>query len=459
MINNYYAGTPSRKKKRNAMFYIRHIARILMGLLFIFSSYVKMVDPFGFSLKISEYFISFGLDFFTPMSMFCAFCALLAEALIGWALLLNIQMKITSWLLLIFMLFFTLLTFWLAFATNIVNAINHIFKTNYEIFVVTDCGCFGDFIKLTNHQTFFKNVIFLLFTLIIFYQRKNYEDQKWYYLSQWGPIIVIGLCSIFIMTYCLLHEPWHDFRPWKVGNFIAAETYSVVPEMDFVFQYKNDSTGQIKELTIDQLSEIADDSLANADLENNYSFISRREKMISPGINARLADFSITNNEEGRDIKNEVINATDYHFLIFIRNLENLNERKLSKVKALINKCEEENIDFTILTSTSPDIADNIKEELELDYDMYFCDATPMKTALRNDPGVALLKDGYVIDKWAFRDIPKFESFKEAFEKYDAKLQKYIKKNPPILPNGVNLVTEEDEAETEETGEETETLE
>ena len=127
-------------------------------------------------------------------------------------------------------------------------------------------------------------------------------------------------------------------------------------------------------------------------------------------------------------------------------------------MKALINKCEEENIDFTILTSTSPDIADNIKEELELDYDMYFCDATPMKTALRNDPGVALLKDGYVIDKWAFRDIPKFESFKEAFEKYDAKLQKYIKKNPPILPNGVNLVTEE-ESETEETGEETETLE
>lgn len=450
---NYYSGRNIRRKaKRDLAFYIRHACRIFMGLLFIFSAYVKMVDPFGFALKIEEYFVSFGMDFFTATSMFFAYCGILAEFVIGWALLLNIQMRITSWFLLLFMIFFTLLTFWLAYALDIINIINRIFNTHFEIFIVTDCGCFGDFIKLTNTQTFLKNLIFLFFTLIIFSQRKKYNDQHWYYISQWLPIGLAALFALFTMTHCLRHEPWHDFRPWKVGNFIAAETYSVAPEMDFVFLYRNNTDGSIKELTIDQLSEIADDSIANADFELNYTFDKRKEKIIKEGINARLADFTITDAIQNTDIKNLIINNPDYHFLIFLRDLSALTPKKLASTLQLIEECKQNNFEYTIITGTSPDIADSIKLELGLDEDIYYCDMTPMKTAVRNSPGVIMLKNGYVMDKWAYRDIPSIESIAENMDKYEKQYHKYLKQTPPILPNGINMSedNEEDSSEEEE---------
>lgn len=443
----YYTGRSIRRKeKRDFAFYTRHICRILMGLLFIGSAYVKMVDPFGFALKIEEYFVSFGMDFMTPASMFFAYCGILAEFVIGWALLLNIQMRITSWLLLLFMLFFTILTFWLAYALDIIDLINRLAGTRYEIFVVTDCGCFGDFIKLTNHQTFYKNVIFLIFTLIIFKQRKNYHDQHWYYLSQWLPVCLAAIFALFAMTHCLRHEPWHDFRPWKVGNFIAAETYSVAPEMDFVFLYRNNNDGKLMELTVDELSAIAEDSLTSADWEANYTFEKRKEKVIKEGINARLADFTITDPIQNTDIKNIVINNPDYHFLIFLRDLSVLNERKMRNTLQFIAECKEYNMEYTILTGTSPYEADSLKQAIGLEEeDVYFCDMTPMKTAVRNSPGLIMLKNGYVMDKWAYRDIPSLQTITDNMDQYEHMLQKYTRKHPPILPDGIDMSLEEEE--------------
>lgn len=426
-----YGRNMSREQK-NAMYYVREISRILIGLLFIFSGYVKMVDPYGFALKIEEYFVSFGMDFMIPTSMFFSFLACAAEFILGWALLLGIQMWLVAWGVLIFIVFFTVLTFWLAYALDIVSLINRLFGTNFEVFVVTDCGCFGDFIKLDNYQTFYKNLVFLFFTIIIFAQRKKYKTTKWYYITQWLPMILVGCFALFTMLYCLRHEPWHDFRPWKVGNYIAGETYSQAPEVDFVFQYKNNINGSMMEITMDELTEISDDSIRSEDLENNYTFIGRKEKILKPAINASLADFSITDKVQNHDIKNSVIISDEYTFIIFIRDVTEVTPNRFASTKKFIQECDANHMNYYVLTGSLEKEVDTFNIINNTDIHFYYSDITPLKTAIRNNPGVILIKDGYVLDKWAFRDIPSMGKIKNSMPKYERKLEKYKKKNPPM---------------------------
>jgi len=423
----------SSKNQKNTMYYIRHISRIFIGILFIFSGYTKMVDPFGTALKMEEYLLSFGMDFMTPAATVFAFLLNCAEFVLGWMLLLGIQMQITAWGLLLFMSFFTLLTFWLAYALDIVALVNRLLGTNFEIFVVTDCGCFGDFIKLDNYQTFYKNIVFMLFTLIIFGQRKKYKQQHWYYITQWFPALLVVGFSIFMQLHCLRHEPWHDFRPWKVGNFIAGETYSEAPIVDFVFQYKNKTDGSILDITMDELSEISDDSLRSDDLENNYIYVDRKEKIIKPAINARLADFTITDLEQKQDIKNDVILSPEYTFIIFIRDVA-ISPERFASSKKLIEECDAAGMDYYVITGALKGEVDTFNANNHTNIQFYYSDITPLKTAIRNNPGVILLKDGYVLDKWAYRDIPPLADIKASMPNYEKSLEKYKKKNPPILP-------------------------
>jgi uncharacterized membrane protein YphA (DoxX/SURF4 family) len=403
-----------------------------MGLLFIFSGYVKMVDPMGTAIKFEEYFVSFGMDFFTPAAMFFSFLLNSAEFIIGIALLLGLQMQFTAWCLLLFISFFTVLTFWLAYALDIVALVNRLFGTSYEIFVVTDCGCFGDFLKMTNKQTFYKNVVFIICAVFIFSQRKKFKQQPWYYITQWGPVVLMTGFALFVQIFCLLHEPWHDFRPWKVGNFIAGETYSQAPEVDYVFKYKNNNDQSIKEITLDEMSAIED-------FENNYTYLDRAEKIIVPGINAKLSDFTITNTETREDLKNKVITSPDYTFIIIVRDVTTLSEAGYLAIRSLIDACGEQKIDFVTVTASSKEEIDTFNIKHGSDLYFYYSDATPLKTAIRNNPGVILLKEGYVVDKWSYRDIPALGEIVAKMPKYDAQLVKYKKKTPPSLPKGKTM--------------------
>ena len=435
----HYRNTTSRRKQKDAAYYLRNGLRMVMGLLFIFSGYVKMVDPMGTAIKFEEYFVSFGMDFFTPAAMFFSFLLNSAEFIIGIALLFGLQMQFTAWCLLLFMGFFTVLTFWLAYALDIFALINRIFETNYQIYVVTDCGCFGDFLKMTNKETFYKNVVFILCAFIIFSQRKKYKQQPWYYITQWGPIVLMTGLALFMQIFCLLHEPWHDFRPWKVGNFIAGETYSQAPKVDYVFKYKNIHDQSIKEITLDEMMDISSDSVLYDDFERNYTYFDRVEKIIVPGINARLSDFTITDSETREDIKNQIITSPDYTFIIIVRDVTDLSGRGYKAIHTLINECEEQEMNYVIITASLKEEVDALNMKHGTDLYFYYSDATPLKAAIRNNPGVILIKDGYVVDKWSFRDIPVLREIVAKLPKYDAKLAKYKKKIPPLLPNGKTL--------------------
>jgi uncharacterized membrane protein YphA (DoxX/SURF4 family) len=438
----HYRSSFSRKKQKTASDYLLNFIRIAMGLLFIFSGYVKLVDPMGTAIKFEEYFVSFGWDFFSPAAMVFSFLLNTSEFIIGFALLLGIQMQFTAWCLLLYMSFFTLLTCWLAYALDLVALVNRLFETNYQIFVVTDCGCFGDFLKLTNKETFYKNVVFIAFASVIFWQRKKYKQQPWYYITQWGPIMLVTGFALFAQIYGLRHEPWHDFRPWKVGNFIAGETYSQAPEVDFVFKYKNINDQSVKEITMDEMTAISADSLLADDLEKNYTYLDRVEKVIVQGINARLSDFTITDPETKEDIKNQIIASPNYTFLIFARDVTAMSEEEYTALSNLVKACNEQNMDFVIVTASLKEEVDTFNIYRATDLHFHYSDITPLKTAVRNNLGVVLLKDGYVMDKWSYRDIPALEEIITKLPKYDAKLLKYKRKTPPRLPNGKMLQEE-----------------
>ena len=437
-----YRNSFSRKKHRTTGDYLLNFIRVGMGLLFIFSGYVKLVDPMGTAIKFEEYFVSFGWDFMSPAAMFFSFLLNTSEFILGVALLLGLQMQFTAWCLLAYMSFFTLLTFWLAFALDLVALVNRIFETNYQIFVVTDCGCFGDFLKLSNKETFYKNVLFIACAILLFWKRKNFKQQPWYYVTQWGPVVLVTGFAFFTQFYCLRHEPWHDFRPWKVGNFIAAETYSQAPEVDFVFKYKNINDQSIKEITMDEMTAISADSILSSDFEKNYTYLDRVEKVIVEGINAKLSDFTITDFETKEDIKNQIIASPNYTFIIFARDVASISEEGYNVISTLVKECNEQNMDFVIVTGSLKEEVDTFNINRATNLHFYFSDVTPLKTAVRNNPGVILLKDGYVMDKWSYRDVPPLQEIVAKLPKYDAKLQKYKKKTPPKLPNG-KLLEEE----------------
>ncbi|MBO4403357.1 MAG: hypothetical protein J5792_06740 [Bacteroidales bacterium] len=444
-MNNYSYNRRVSRERRDNSFYLRHFCRLFIGALFIFSAYVKGVDPFGFALKIEEYLMSFGMDFLTPLSMFAACTMLIVEFLIGVSMLCNIQIRFFSWVLLLFMCFFLLLTFYLAYAPSIAQAFSRLTGSSHEVFVPGDCGCFGDFIKLTNAQTFWKNVIFMVPTLVVFLQRKRFRTQDFRYVTEWGPLLLAFCFMVFMEVHCLRHEPWHDFRPWKKGHFIAAETYSEAPQIDFVFQYRNNVDGSMREITMDELTAVSEDSTANADFENNYSYVGRKEKVIKPGVDARLTDFTLLDVETKEDVKWHVMEAEGYHFLMIFRDVNRTKITKLEKLSRFAEQCRQNGIPFMAVTASLPSDVEKLDSRsrwhygLNVTYPLFYSDATPLKTALRNNLGLILMKDGYVLDKWAFRDVPTFERFMAGQPEYERKLERYRKAEPPVLPNGDTL--------------------
>ena len=172
---------------------LRNVARLLMASVFIFAGFVKLIDPLGLTYKFSDYFEAFHMDFLNPLALILAIVLSALELLIGLNLLLKIRMKETSWALLIFMVFFTCLTFVIAITNP-----------------VTDCGCFGDALILTNWQTFFKNIIFFIPTLIVFKQRERFIEII-------SPLIQWSFTAALLLTGCSSAEGTRTSRSSRGG--------------------------------------------------------------------------------------------------------------------------------------------------------------------------------------------------------------------------------------------------
>jgi uncharacterized membrane protein YphA (DoxX/SURF4 family) len=361
------------------MQHLRTLSRILVGIVFTFSGFVKAVDPMGSTYKFQDYFNAFGLESLAPTAFFLAILLSSIEFILGMALLFNARIRNASWLALAFMAFFTPLTLVLALTNP-----------------VTDCGCFGDALKMTNWQTFGKNVVIIAFTLLVFLGRKKIESRK-NQLEQHLLLIFSTVFVIGISIYSYKHNPIIDFRPYHIGANIQ-EGMSIpegapADEYQSIFYYEKN--GEVKEF--DQTNYPWQDS--------TWKYVDSKQIKIKEGYQPPIHDFSISNDMEG-DITDMVLNDENYTFLLVSKNVAEANTENQSQINEIATFCQDMGYRFLCLTASLPDEITKFTQEHQAGYPFYNTDEIQLKTIVRSNPGLVLLQKGTILNKWHYKDLP-----------------------------------------------------
>lgn len=364
------------------------ISRILLGITFVFSGFVKAIDPLGTTYKIQDYLTSFGLISLHNIALPISIILCAGEFCLGIFMLFGLYRKWTSRLLFLVMLFMTPLTLYLAIANP-----------------VKDCGCFGDALIITNWQTFFKNIVLLACAIVvlIWHQKiTNLFTGKFY----WFVSLYIIVCSIAFCLYGVLNEPIIDFRPYKIGADIPklmTVEEDKAPVFENIFIYEKD--GVKKEFTED-----------NYPWEDTtWVFVDRQSKLIKEGEEPLIRDFSInrlyltqdrTEIESEEDITNEILSDSSYTFLMIAYSLTNMDVDYLSSFEDINNYAKDHHYKFYCLTSSPRDAILQLEKENITNFDFCLSDERVLKTIVRSNPGLILLKNGVVINKWSDRFVP-----------------------------------------------------
>jgi uncharacterized membrane protein YphA (DoxX/SURF4 family) len=355
------------------------ISRIFTGIVFVFSGFVKAVDPMGFAIKLGEYLDAFHLGFLHFSALPLAIAVSAAELMIGLNLLAAVRMKFTAWALLLFMCFFTVLTFILALTNP-----------------VSDCGCFGDALVLTNWQTFGKNVILIIPAILIFLYRKQFITAV-KPAKEWGIVTFNFAAGCIISVYCVIYQPLIDFRPYKTGTYIP-EKMNVPPGApvdQFMTMLVYEKDGQKKEFT--------DKDYPWQD--STWKWVETRQKLIFKGYEPPIHNFSITNSA-GTDITNEILTDTGYVILFIIPDIDNASDKGMEKINDLALRGKELGFRAMALTASTNSQVDSYKKRFQPAYEFCTTDETTLKTITRANPGILLLWKGTIIDKWNYRNAP-----------------------------------------------------
>ena len=369
---------------------IASISRTLLGLVFIFSGVVKAIDPLGTVYKIEDYLKAFG-GFFTellPMAEVAAWALIILELLLGVCMVLNIRTQWTAWVSLLFYLVMTPLTLYIALTNP-----------------VSDCGCFGDAVVLTNWQTFWKNVVLIILAIILVACRKH-TRQLW---SNWMEVVLTVLtivAAVAFMTWTRLHLPLKDFRPYKVGNHLP--TLMEYPEdaepdvYEYSFVYEKDGVEQTFTL----------ENYPKGD--STWTFVRSNSKLIKKGYEPPIHDFEIIN-AEGEDLTWDILESEEPVTLVVMYDLKKADKKQMAKVETLASNLSPfasspdrliaSSPNFYILTgSGTDDIINFCLEYPALSDYICTCDPVTLKTIVRANPGAIVVQNGTVIDKYNLRD-------------------------------------------------------
>lgn len=367
---------------------IREIARILIGITFTFSGFVKGIDPLGSTYKFTDYFNAFGAEWATNLSFILAVALSIAEFGIGIALLLNYRVKIFSWFALLFMAFFLPLTLWIAIKKP-----------------VTDCGCFGDALVISNWETFYKNIVLALLSIIVLMQRRNYINN--YNINfQNGYFLLILLLFGFVQHRSYHHLPLIDFRPYKIGvNMneameIPADAPVDVYKTEFI--YRDKESGKTKKF--DETNYPWQDTI-------NWTFVDSKSTLVKAGYHAPIHDFTMENSY-GEDVKDFYLHDENYTFILVAYSLEKTNTRKQDKINQLARQLLDDGMNFVCLTASIEEEIEDFKNKYQPPYEFLMCDEITLKTMIRANPGLFMTSGGTILDKWHWKDIPKFEKLK-----------------------------------------------
>ncbi|MCH7657819.1 MAG: DoxX family protein [Bacteroidetes bacterium] len=356
--------------------------RILLGIVFIFSGFVKGIDLMGSAIKFDDYFIAFGLDFLLPVSLPLAIFLVSTEFIIGISLLFGFRTYYGILGILIFMAAFTPITLGLALFNP-----------------VSDCGCFGDAIVLTNWQTFWKNVILTVMVLIIFLNRKKFIP-AYPVRTEWFILAVIFILFVGFSIHNYRHLPMLDFRPYNAGTNIPEKMY--LPENAPVDEYKTiliyEKNGVRKEFSLENFPW----------QDSTWTFVEQKSILIKEGYQPPIHDFSITT-PDGNEITDIVLSDNGYSFILVSSNLAKANKKALQKLDKISLYCDQRGIKFYCLTSSIHSETEQIKTSQQLSFNVFYTDETTLKTIIRSNPGLLLLKEGTILAKWHYNDLPGIE--------------------------------------------------
>ena len=358
------------------------ISRVITGIVFTFSGFVKSVDPVGTQIKFGDYFDAMGLEFLSSYALIFSFLLNAAELIIGLMLLFNLFNKLSSWSALIFLVIFTPLTLWLAIANP-----------------VTDCGCFGDAVTLTNWQTFWKNIIFLIFVIIFLQYGKKYRTiinlKKSLFI-----ISIITFSAFAFQFYNYYNIPVIDFRPFNEGvNLKEASTIPEDAEQDIyetVLYYKNLNTGKSKAFSIDNIP--YEDTLT-------WAYDTTITELIFKGYEPPIHDFFLTefNND---DITEDILNVKELSLIFVMHKITEAYDRVKEELNELAKFAEIYNLKIYCFTSSETSDIENIINDFPKNVVICTGDYKMLKTMVRSDPGFVILKDAVLLKKYHYRNIP-----------------------------------------------------
>ncbi|MCO5248424.1 MAG: hypothetical protein M9887_05695 [Chitinophagales bacterium] len=380
--------------------FILDILKNFIGAYFVFSGIVKAVDPVGTSIKMEEYFEIFHEYFpwfsglwsaLEPISLGFSVFTILLEITLGLFMIFGAYRRLTTYLIFLTIVFFTFLT-----------GFSHITGK------VTDCGCFGDFLLLTPKVSFFKDIFLtaLIIPLVIFWKQLTpLFSTKPRNLA----LLILGILSVVFTLRNVQYEPIVDFRAYTPGTNIV-ECLQLPPDAkpyiyENIFTYKNNETGETQEFKIDNLP---------ADL-NNWTFVDRKDKLIQKGDDPKCKDFAI-NDADGNDLTNIYMEDSNVLFVMVIPTLKKMSHKNLEHIIEIFTDAKKDHKDIVALTGTDIQEVSSMLKTNGLSIDVFNTDEVPLKTIMRSNPGILVLKKGTILGKYHHNDEVTYKNIKDDLE-------------------------------------------
>ncbi len=357
-----------------------NFCRFVLAALFIFSGFVKAIDPLGFFYKIQDYLTAFGIINLFPHYFPFLFAIILSaiEFSIGIFLLFGVRRHFAAGTALLLMIVMTPLTLYLAIANP-----------------VSDCGCFGDAWVLSNWDTFYKNVILLIAAISVFAGKDciiRFVTQK----VEWMVSVYTFLFIFILSFYCLRNLPILDFRPYKIGNNIKKEMEIPPGAKPSVFENRFilEKGGKRQEFTLENYP------------DSTWKFIETKTIMKEKGYEPPIHDFSIVDIATGQDLTDSILNHKGYIFLLIVHQLENAGDSNIDLINEVYDYSEEHGYGFYALTSSSAKQIEQWRDRTGAEYPFCQMDDITLKTIIRSNPGLVLLKGGTILNKWSDSQLP-----------------------------------------------------
>ncbi len=364
--------------------------RFLLGATFVFSGFVKAIDPIGTQYKLQDYISAVGMGGIVPdiVTLLASVALSALEFSLGVFVLFAIRRHLVSKILVAFMAVMTLITVWIALFNP-----------------VKDCGCFGEALRLTNVQTLLKNIVLLAASVVVAWR----PLRMYRFLSRSTQWIAINYTILFVLllsAHCLYHLPLIDFRPYHIGMNIkkGMEIPAGAPQPEFETTFILQKNGVKKEFTLDNYP------------DSSWQFVDSKTVQTKEGYVPPIHDFSIQK-ADGDDITDSVLTAKGYIFLLVSPHLEQADDSNFGDIDLLYEYCQERKIPFYCLTASTKKDIDHWADITGAEYPFCFTDETTLKTIIRSNPGLLLLKDGTIIRKWSHNDLPSSSSLNAPLSK------------------------------------------